>query len=261
VASAYYATSFYEQLRAGVSRSADIIVPLVLELLPVRSVVDIGCGDGGWLASFQKRGVEDVLGLDGDYVDRKILQIPKECFQACDLTTPLKLGRTFDLAVSLEVAEHLPATCQATFVESLTRLAPVVLFSAAIPLQGGTHHVNEQWPDIWANLFRVHDFYPVDAIRKRVWANDRVDWWYAQNALLFVHSSVLEGNAALKAEFEQTNPSQLRLVHPRNYLEVVMPARPVVSGLREALQILFVCSKNALRKRLYAFTKVKDARS
>ena len=236
-------------------------MPLVLELHPARSVVDMGCGDGTWLAVFRKRGVADILGIDGEYVGRDVLQIPEECYRAVDLTKPAELGRTFDLAVSLEVAEHLPASCQVSFVASLTRLAQVVLFSAAIPLQGGNHHVNEQWPDVWAKLFLEHGFHPVDSIRKQVWANDAVDWWYAQNILLFVHSSVLERNPRLKAEFEQTNPRQLRLVHPRNYLEVVMPVRPVVSGVKQALQILLVCLKNALRKRLYAIAKVKDTRS
>jgi SAM-dependent methyltransferase len=227
----------------------------------VRSVVDVGCGDGSWLVAFQRHGVDEILGLDGTYVDSELLQISKDRFQPCDLSKPFEVGRVFDLAVSLEVAEHLPSECAPVFVECLTRLAPAVLFSAAIPLQGGNHHINEQWPDEWARLFREHDYHPVDSIRKRVWLNDAVDWWYAQNTLLFVHSTLLNSNAVLKAELEQTNSSQLRLVHPRNYLEVVMPVRPVVSGLKEASQILFICLKNAFRKRLYEITKAKDARS
>jgi hypothetical protein len=121
------------------------------------------------------------------------------------------------LAVSLEVAEHLPAECAATFVESLTRLAPLVLFSAAIPYQGGNHHINEQWPDKWAEHFREHDYVPVDFIRKRIWQGDAVEFWYAQNTLLFARLSVVESSSSLKAEFERTNPNQLSLVHPKQY--------------------------------------------
>ena len=113
------------------------MVPLVLQLLPVRSVVDVGCGDGSWLVVFRKLGVKEILGIDGEYVDPGLLQIPQDCFQAFDLAKPFSLGRVFDLAVSLEVAEHLPAECAPGFVECLTRLAPSVLFSAAIPFQGG----------------------------------------------------------------------------------------------------------------------------
>jgi len=213
----FYTKSFYEEMRNGSRRSAEVIVPLVLQLLTVRSVVDVGCGDGNWLAVFRKLGVEDVLGLDGDYIDQDVLQVPAEYFQVADLTRPFRLKRTFDLAVSLEVAEHLPGERAAAFVESLTRLAPLVLFSAAIPYQGGNHHINEQWPDKWAEHFREHDYVPVDFIRKQIWQSDAVEFWYVQNTLLFARLGMVESSSSLKAEFERTNPNQLSLVHPRQY--------------------------------------------
>jgi len=263
MSSEYYTKNFYERLRGGATRSAEVIVPLVLRLLPTHSVVDVGCGDGSWLAVFRKFGVEEVLGIDGEYVDRSLLQIPQECFQALDLTKPFGLGRVFDLAISLEVAEHLPPDCGPTFVEGLTRLAPFVLFSAAIPFQGGEHHVNEQWPDKWAELFKAHDYVPVDFIRKRVWQNDDVEWWYAQNTLLFAQANLIERNAALKAEFENTNPKQLCLVHPRQYLYLEGVARAQQarqpSGVKEASRLLLVSIRNALRKRLYSIFS-KEAR-
>ncbi len=251
----YYTRDFYERLREGATRSAEVIVPLVLQLIPVRSVVDIGCGDGSWLAAFRKFGVEEILGIDGEYVDGELLQIPRDRFQAFDLTKPFSLGRVYDLAISLEVAEHLPADCAAAFVECLTRLAPFVLFSAAIPFQGGDHHVNEQWPDRWAGLFQKHDYVPVDFIRKRVWKNEAVEWWYAQNTLLFVRASLLEGNTALKAEFEQTNPNQLCLVHPRQYLSAVAPAPPSTWGVRSASRLLLLSLRNAVRKRVHSILR------
>ncbi|PYT57689.1 MAG: hypothetical protein DMG35_19785 [Acidobacteria bacterium] len=258
--SEYYTKSFYDEIRAGSLHSAEIILPLVLKLLPVRSLVDVGCCDGSWLSVARKLGVNDVLGMDGDHIDPASLQIPQDCFQPMDLTKPFTLNRAFDLAISLEVAEHLPADSAAGFVESLTRLAPVILFSAAIPLQGGNHHLNEQWPETWAQLFREHDFLLVDCIRKQVWLNEAVEYWYAQNALLFVQADVLEASALLKAEFEQSNPAQLRLVHPRKYLELQSLYREAVfraenppppSGVIAASRLLAVCLKNAVRKRLF----------
>jgi SAM-dependent methyltransferase len=157
---------------------------MLLDLFPVSSVVDIGCGDGSWLFVFRKLGVEDILGLDGEYVDRNVLQIPQDRFQAVDLTKPFGLKRVFDLAISLEVAEHLPAESASSFVASLCGLAPAVLFSAAIPFQGGNHHINEQWPDKWAALFRQHGYFLVDCIRKRIWQNEAVEFWYAQSAFI-----------------------------------------------------------------------------
>ena len=259
--SEYYTKDFYEELRNGARLSAEVIVPLVLQLIPVRSVVDVGCGDGTWLSVFRKLGVEDILGIDGDYVTSDLLQIPQDRFRAVDLTKPFSLGRVFDLAISLEVAEHLPADCASVFVECLTHQAPLVVFSAAIPMQGGNHHINEQWPDKWAELFREHGYAPVDCIRKRVWQNDSVEFWYAQNTLLFVKASLLESNTALKAEFEQTNLNQLCLVHPKQYraLEAVARAQPPPppSGVRAAsrlllvcLRDLLVCLRNSFRKRL-----------
>jgi SAM-dependent methyltransferase len=252
-----YNRVFFEQLRAGAAKSAEVILPLVLKCLTVQSVVDVGCGDGTWLAVLQKLGVEDVLGLDGEYVNESVLQFPLERFRSFDLTKPFKLNRQFDLAMSLEVAEHLPVECAATFVESVTRLAPAVLFSAAIPLQGGTNHINEQWPDKWAELFKKHSYLPVDFIRKRVWENEAVEWWYAQNTLLFAHTDLLQNNSALQEELERTSPSQLCLVHPRKYLAMVaespVPAQP--SGVREASRLLFVCLRNAITKRVNYFTR------
>jgi SAM-dependent methyltransferase len=243
-------------MRDGSRSSAEVIVPLVLEFLPVSSVVDIGCGDGTWLSVFRALGVTDIFGLDGEYIDRDLLQVSHECFQAADLSKPFALGRTFDLAVSLEVAEHLPADCTVLFVDSLTRLAPMVLFSAAIPFQSGNQHINEQWPDKWAELFKRHDFLPVDFIRKRIWNNQAVEWWYTQNTLLFVQAKFLETNALLKGEFERTNPDQLQLVHPRQYLYVKSLHSEAVAraqtppGIRAAFGMLVVSLKNSIRWRL-----------
>jgi SAM-dependent methyltransferase len=254
----YYTRDFFERLQSGATRSARAMVPLVVRLLSVRSVADIGCGDGSWLAVFRELGVEEIFGIDGEYVDPSLLQIPRDCFKVFDLTKAFDLGRVFDLAVSLEVAEHLPADSAPVFVESLTRLAPTVLFSAAIPFQGGTHHINEQWPDKWVDLFREHDYLPIDCIRKRVWQNDAVEWWYAQNILLFVRADLIEGTPALKAEFELTNPNQLALVHPRQFLylhdlyreAVVRAEQPTPpSGVRAASRLLLTCIKNSLKKR------------
>lgn len=258
--SGHYTREYYDQLREGSTRSAEVIAPLVLQFLSARSVVDVGCGDGTWLSIFRRLGIEDMLGIDGDYVDPNILQIPHTNFRALDLAKPFDLGRAFDLAISLEVAEHLSPDCAATFIQSLTRLAPAVLFSAAIPLQGGLNHVNEQWPDRWAELFRERGYLPVDCIRRRIWQNQAVEWWYAQNTLLFARADLLESNAALKAELERTNLDQLRLVHPRQYLYVHGLYReaairadnpPPPSGLKQASRQFLVCLKNAVIWRLH----------
>jgi SAM-dependent methyltransferase len=208
-----YDRAYFEAHRHGAESSAEVLVPEVLRLLAPRSVVDVGCGSGTWLAAFRRHGVRDVLGIDGDYVDADQLDIPRERFLAHDLSEPLRLERTFDLAMSLEVAEHLQPAVANAFVESLVALAPRVLFSAAIPHQGGEGHVNEQWPSYWAELFAGHDYVPVDCFRRGLWDDERVEWWYAQNVLLYVRRDRLDG----------LEPAQrvLPLVHPTLYLEMV----------------------------------------
>jgi SAM-dependent methyltransferase len=181
-----YTHDYYATYADGSSRSASVVVPLVLSLLKAKSVVDVGCGIGTWAAEFEARGVSDVTGIDGDYVDRSQLLIRQGRFLAHDLTKPLRLERAFDLAICLEVGEHLADARAKSFVADLTLLAPCVLFSAAIPGQGGTQHVNEQYLPYWIDLFQSRTYQAIDAIRPRILGNDLVEWFYQQNIVMFV---------------------------------------------------------------------------
>jgi hypothetical protein len=127
------------------------------------------------------------------------------------------MDRKFDLAVSLEVGEHLPPVSSDDFVASLVGLSDVVLFSAAIPRQRGSNHVNERWQSWWAERFGAHGFVPVDCVRRRVWSDADVHWWYAQNTLLYVREAVLDDHPELKREYEVMGSNQLSIVHPGRY--------------------------------------------
>ncbi|HEY4839898.1 MAG TPA: methyltransferase domain-containing protein [Candidatus Acidoferrales bacterium] len=195
-------------------KSAKAILPIVFEIVSPKSVVDVGCGTGAWLSVVRELGVVDAVGIDGNYVDRKLLMVPPECFVAADLTQQIEMSRKFDLAVCLEVAEHLRAAASETLVKSLVGLSPVVLFSAAIPGQGGLHHVNEQWPPYWENLFAKRGYQLVDCIRSRVWNDPEVDFWYAQNCFLFVRRDQLSASPRLAAEHAQLQVLPRSVVHP-----------------------------------------------
>jgi SAM-dependent methyltransferase len=208
-----YGGAFYAYQKTGSLSSADAVVPVVRDIVQPASVVDVGCGVGGWLAAFARAGVEDIAGLDGDHVPRAELVIPADRFRAIDLREPFELPRTFDLAVSLEVAEHLPASSADAFVASLTKLAPAILFSAAVPHQGGWNHLNEQWPQYWAEIFARRDFFPVDCLRERFWNQANVRWWYAQNMVLY-----LRGDHALWRRYTRSTEPLRAVVHPQNYL-------------------------------------------
>lgn len=190
-----------------------------MDLISPQSVTDLGCGTGSWLSVFKQNGVKRVLGIDFSKIDTATLQIDRKEFLKSDLTKDIPVHTEFDLACSLEVAEHLPASAAETFVDSLTKLAPVVLFSAAVPFQGGTHHINEQWPEYWEKLFRNRGFRAVDCIRQRVWINENVAYWYAQNLLLFVSADVLDRYPKLEPYLADTNPEFLSRIHPKMYLK------------------------------------------
>lgn len=183
----HYSPKFYRELESA-QESAREILPLVLGLLKPTSVIDIGCGTGRWLATATELGVKDIFGVDGSWVKDAKLVIPREKFREHDLTIPLKLDCRFDLALSLEVGEHLPACAARLFVQSLCDVADVVIFSAAIPGQGGRRHINEQWPAYWADIFQEFGYDCFDFLRPQIWNNPRVTWYYAQNTLIFARA-------------------------------------------------------------------------
>jgi SAM-dependent methyltransferase len=208
-----YGEAFYAYQKQGSRSSADVVVPVVLDLVRPFSVIDVGCGVGAWLAAITRSGVVDVLGLDGEHVPLSQLIIPRDQFRAVDLGEPFHIDRRFDLAMSMEVAEHLAPASAAAFIRSLARLAPAVLFSAAVPHQGGWNHLNEQWPEYWAELFAASNFHPVDCLRERFWNDSNVRWWYAQNMILY-----LADDHWLWGTY-RPSPRPLRaLVHPQNYM-------------------------------------------
>lgn len=211
-----YDTAFFSGHHAGSLGSARAVVPMLRELVAFSSVIDLGCGTGTWLSAFAESGTTDYLGLDGSWVDQAALAIPRERFRVADLAAPPPLERRFDLALSVEVAEHLPEASADAFVRTLASLAPVVAFSAAIPGQGGTHHVNEQWPDYWASRFLSRGYLCIDCLRTQLWARPDVQWWYSQNLLIFADKNVIGAHAGLSAATGLTPPDAppLRLVHP-----------------------------------------------
>lgn len=174
-----YDAAFYDLIRPGVRASAAVVVPLLLDLFNPRTVVDVGCGEGWWGQAFADHGCH-VLGMDGPYGGAAL----PDRYVTVDLCEPFGSVARGDLALALEVAEHLPEHRAAGFVEDLCTIAPLVVFSAAVPGQGGTGHVNEQWPAYWAALFASRGFAVSGALRWLIWSDDRVENWYRQNLLV-----------------------------------------------------------------------------
>ena len=184
-----YGEIFYRYQREGAVRSARNVLPKVnAELLP-RSVLDIGCGAGAWPSVHRELGVREIIGIDGDYVDRSVLMFNEGDFFPKDISERFDLGRTFDLVQCLEVGEHVPTSCSNTLVDNLVRHGKRVLFSAAVRGQGGENHINEQDYDYWRDLFAKRDYLLFDFVRPLIAGDERIEPWYRYNILFFAHTS------------------------------------------------------------------------
>jgi len=213
-----YDVDFYKDRHQQTLHAARKILSIVLNAIPpVDSAIDFGCGVGTWLSVLAERGARTIQGMDGPWVEKAFLVIPETCFRRTDFEQEQHFAQRYDLAISLEVAEHLQPEYAAHFIAMLTAASDFVLFSAAIPFQGGNGHFNEQWPDYWAGLFQKQSYSVVDFIRRNVWNDRDIPLWYRQNTLFFVKNSRL-GDLRLPCHELYTNQEQLTLVHPDYYL-------------------------------------------
>jgi SAM-dependent methyltransferase len=184
-----YNAGFYQDLQDTSYASAVRVLSVVFDVLEIKSVVDFGCGTGAWLRAARELGNVRALGIDGDWVKPDMLVCPDMEFRPMELEQPIRLSETFDLAMSCEVGEHLSEARADGFVADLCAAAPRVLFGAAIPEQGGSSHINEQWQSYWAKKFMANGFTPIDVVRPQVAEYDDVLGWYKNNLLLYVKNS------------------------------------------------------------------------
>lgn len=207
-----YRSGFFRRQNGTSARSASRIVPFVTELIAPKSVLDVGCGSGAWSKAFLENDVTSLRAVDGDYA-RSVLLIDEAHFTPVNLASfDGDLG-TYDLVACIEVAEHLEPERAAGFVQLLCKHSPVILFSAAPPGQGGTHHVNEQPLSYWAEHFAQQGYRLFDIIRPVFWHDDAVQWWHRQNMVIFVD----ENNHRTIDRLEQRHaltPALLDVIHP-----------------------------------------------
>ncbi len=211
-----YRSGFFQRQNSTSARSASRIVPFITDLIAPKSVLDVGCGSGAWSRAFLENDVPSLRAIDGDYA-RSSLLIDDAHFTSVNLANfDGNLG-TFDLVACIEVAEHLDVDRAAGFVQLLCKHSPAVLFSAATPGQGGTHHVNEQPLSYWTEHFAQCGYRLFDIIRPVFWYDDTVQWWHRQNMVIFAN----ENNAGLIDIFEQKHtvtPALIDVIHPDAFI-------------------------------------------
>jgi SAM-dependent methyltransferase len=222
---AAYEDLHQRQLRAqdeANRHSAQVILSRLFQHYRPASVLDVGCGLGTWLAVAVELGVADVCGIEGTWLDRRLARVPEQFILAADLEAGFALGRRFDLVVCLEVAEHLSAAAAERFVAALVAHADVILFSAAIPYQGGHHHVNEQFADYWQKRFAAHDYQVVDWLRRGLWDDASILWWLRQNAMVYARRALCGPGGPFADLVDRAGP--LSIVHPDVYLDRLQTA-------------------------------------
>ena len=185
-------TYIYDREHIHNELSAREILPFIWKIINPQSVADFGCGLGNWLSVAKTMGAKQIVGVDREYVLANDMYIPRENFIPHNLCEPFDLKRKFDLAICVEVAEHLPEECALNLVKTLTVHADTILFSAALPHQGGQKHINEKPLDYWVKLFQAHGFSFYDGLRQEFWNNPRVHFWYRQNCFLVSRNNLTE---------------------------------------------------------------------
>ena len=242
---ARYDRKFYRYAHGTARPAADTVLSILFDVTTIRSVVDVGCGMGTWLEAARKLGAEEVLGIDGPWLGDEDRLLGDGFFLVRNLEEKIDTASKFDLAISLEVAEHLSAERADGFVEDLCSMSDLVLFSAATPGQGGMHHINEQWQSYWARRFQGQGYGAYDFVRDSIWSREEIPVWYKQNIVVYSRAGS-EADAAIRSvadpvialrRLDQVHPEQFALaMKPRGkkrvwYKRLEKACRPVIRRL------------------------------
>jgi hypothetical protein len=209
----------FDESDARELRSAEAALPILFELHRPTSVLHVGCGIGAWLSWFERYGVDDCTGVALAHPVDGLTHVTRDRVVVSDVRAPFRLDRRFDLVVALELASRVPAEDADALLDNLVEHGDMVLFSAAVPGQRGTQHVNAQWPQYWIERFDRRGFVAVDGVRPRWWNVAAIDWPYRQNTFLMVSEVRLANSARMRVEHEVHSTSPVAMVHPECWLE------------------------------------------
>jgi hypothetical protein len=199
-----YSHDFYSDMKKASADSYSFLATWIFNYCSPKSAIDWGAGTGELLMALQISHNVRVRALEGHWIKELPTSLPKIYYEFRDLRFPFKLEEKFDVAICLEVAEHLEDEYAQTLIDGICNSSDLIFFSAAIPYQGGTSHVNEQWPIYWAEKFHQAGFVLAHDPREELWDNPEVAAYYKQNLLIFERS---EGNLKLVVPRPLIHPS------------------------------------------------------
>jgi len=243
-----YDEEYYEQHTGEPVRSARVVLGHLWKYLQPNSVADVGCGRGAWLKVCRELGSKVLLGLDGEWNSPSQMIDSAIQFKGTDLNRPFSLDRRVDLAMSLEVAEHLDPSSARQFIQSLTQTSDAILFSAAFSGQGGVNHLNEQLHTYWSKLFGDMGYAPFDLFRPALWGSQQVDFWYRQNTFLYCKKATQPFDKITAAGCHHlTETSFMDCVHPVLY---DLRRRTIDIGFKEHMRDICPSFYRAIQRRL-----------
>jgi SAM-dependent methyltransferase len=221
MANRVYSKAFYNDQSDASARSANLAIDAIMNHMPfVKTVLDIGCGRGTWVKAFLDYGL-DAHGVDGPWARDSGLVVADDHFTSFNFAvSPIPFSidlprEKFDLVTSFEVLEHIEPSRADDMVELISSKGDLALIGAAMPGQGGTDHVNEQWPAYWANKFRAKGYIPLDCIRPLWWNNPQIETWYSQNTILYARGDALDAVREFASKVALENLEHpLPLIHP-----------------------------------------------
>ncbi|WP_435066122.1 glycosyltransferase domain-containing protein [Halobaculum sp. EA56] len=178
----YYEKRRYDPFRAEARHMGQVFD----EVFEPNSVIDFGCAIGAYLEPFHEKGIK-IHGVEANSSAFEYAVVPRGNLTQHDLREPFRTEQQYDLVISIEVAEHIPAKYADTYVDTLTKAGDTVVMSAAPPGQGGTHHVNEKPRKYWIEKMNQRGFeYDSDAVASvRTRANTDVFSHVPENIMVF----------------------------------------------------------------------------
>jgi hypothetical protein len=245
-----YTQARHDHYASRTNDSARRILPYLIDLFRPTSMLDLGAGFGNWSVEAMRLGLQPVISVDGQWtIDQGGLLVPRETFVVHDLAQPIDLKQRFDLVLSLETGEHIAPDAAGTFADSMVRHGDLVVFSAAIPWQGGFNHLNEAWPSYWIALLKTRNFRCFDLVRPQFWDDAEIPYFYRQNTLVFVNrqrADLIDLAERRVAQLALTR-DPLDLVHPTIF-EHARAAQPQLT-LRKVLPRLPALLASAVVRR------------
>jgi len=168
----------------------ELISETIYRTLNPKSVIDVGCGVGAYLYYLNKHGVE-IEGIEGSNAAFKALMAPQNVVRKLDLRliSSYKPKRKYDLAMCIEVLEHINPKHADMVLDFLCEASDTILISAASPGQGGRYHMNEQTSEYWISKMKKRgynlDLSTTSEIKKEIAGKIKVVTWIPKNLLIF----------------------------------------------------------------------------